>query len=98
MSASYAKHLGITSGPADCPNLLSDHAFTALLVQVLTVHSPFRVENHTSYRLEFSVHLHKAPHMQTAAAGRNVAAITSVPASGPLAAGQFSYLPVPAFW
>ncbi len=82
----------------DCLESLLKHALIALLVQVLTVHSPFRVENHTSYRLEFSVHLHKAPHMQTATAGRNVAAITSVPASGPLAAGQFSYLPVPAFW
>lgn len=67
------------------------------LMQVLTVHSPFRVENHTSHPLEFSVHLFRAPHMR-GTIGRDVAAISTVPASGPLAPGLYSYLPVPAIW
>ncbi|KAK9808775.1 hypothetical protein WJX72_003363 [[Myrmecia] bisecta] len=65
--------------------------------KVLTVHSPFRIENHTTHPLEFTVHLFRAPNMRNAV-GRGAAAISTVPGSGPLSPGLQCYLPVPAIW
>ena len=64
--------------------------------QVLTVHSPFRVENLTNQQLEFNVHLFRGP-QTPGAPGKGAAAISVVP-NNPLAPGQQTYLPVPAIW
>ena len=64
--------------------------------QVLTVHSPFRVENLTNQQLEFDVHLFKSP--QLPGMPSKGAAATSVVPNNPLAPGQQTYLPVPAIW
>lgn len=66
--------------------------------KVLTVHSPFRIENHTSHPLSFTIHLLRNPGAPSSAAVRNAAAIKTVPGSGPLAPGLQCYLPVPAIW
>ena len=65
-------------------------------MQVLTVHSPFRVENLTNQQLEFNVHLFRGP--QTLGAPSKGAAAISVVPNNPLAPGQQTYLPVPAIW
>ncbi|KAL0042783.1 hypothetical protein WJX79_011021 [Trebouxia sp. C0005] len=64
--------------------------------KVLTVHSPFRVENLTNQQLEFNVHLFRGP-QTPGAPGKGAAAISVVP-NNPLAPGQQTYLPVPAIW
>lgn len=61
-------------------------------VQVLTIHSPFRIENHTSHSLEFVVHLFAGPQL------RSASATATVPSSGPLLPGLQCYLPTPAIW
>ena len=69
--------------------------------QVLTVHSPFRIENHTNHPLEFNVHLFRSPHIRDTMGSlvrAGNAAISTVPTSGPLAPGLQCYLPVPAIW
>lgn len=68
----------------------------ALAMQVLTVHSPFRVENLTNQQLEFDVHLFKSP--QLPGMPSKGAASSSVVPNRPLAPGQQTYLPVPAIW
>ena len=65
-------------------------------VQVLTVHSPFRVENLTNQQLEFNVHLFRGP-QALGAPSKGAAAISMVP-NRPLSPGQQTYLPVPAIW
>ena len=72
-----------------------DDCFSAA-AQVLTVHSPFRVENLTNQQLEFNVHLFRGP--QTLGAPSKGAAAISVVPNNPLAPGQQTYLPVPAIW
>ena len=67
-----------------------------LVVQVLTVHSPFRVENLTNQQLEFNVHLFRGP-QALGAPSKGAAAISMVP-NRPLSPGQQTYLPVPAIW
>lgn len=67
-----------------------------LVVQVLTVHSPFRVENLTNQQLEFNVHLFRGP-QALGALSKGAAAISMVP-NRPLSPGQQTYLPVPAIW
>ena len=70
------------------------------LAQVLTVHSPFRIENHTNHPLEFNVHLFLSPAIRDtmgALLQAGNAAISTVPAN-PLAPGAQCYLPVPAVW
>lgn len=74
-------------------SLLSD---SSSVVQVLTVHSPFRVENLTNQQLEFNVHLFRGP-QALAAPSKGAAAISMVP-NRPLSPGQQTYLPVPAIW
>ena len=72
---------------------------TAWEIQVLTVHSPFRIENCTNKPLEFVVHLFLAPNLQDALpAMRNSASTNRVPSSGPLLPGLQCYLPAPAIW
>ena len=65
-------------------------------MQVLTVHSPFRVENLTNQQLEFNVHLFRGP-QALGAPSKGAAAISIVP-NKPLSPGQQTYLPVPAIW
>lgn len=65
-------------------------------MQVLTVHSPFRVENLTNQQLEFNVHLFRGP-QTLGAPSKGAAAISMVP-NRPLSPGQQTYLPVPAIW
>lgn len=65
-------------------------------MQVLTVHSPFRVENLTNQQLEFNVHLFRGP-QALGAPSKGAAAISIVP-NRPLSPGQQTYLPVPAIW
>ena len=65
-------------------------------MQVLTVHSPFRVENLTNQQLEFNVHLFRGP-QALGAPSKGAAAISMVP-NRPLSPGQQTYLPVPAIW
>ena len=65
-------------------------------LQVLTIHSPFRVENLTNQQLEFHVHLFRGP-QNLAAPSKGAAAISVVPLN-PLPPGQWTYLPVPAIW
>ena len=68
-------------------------------LQVLTVHSPFRIENCTNKPLEFVVHLFVAPNMQDALPAMHGSAATSnVPSKGPLLPGLQCYLPAPAIW
>ncbi|KAL3144165.1 hypothetical protein ABBQ32_003949 [Trebouxia sp. C0010 RCD-2024] len=64
--------------------------------KVLTVHSPFRVENLTNQQLEFNVHLFRGP-QTLGAPSKGAAAISMVP-NRPLSPGQQTYLPVPAIW
>jgi len=85
-----------------CPTSGTAKACTLMLMlvlvdpQVLTVHSPFRVENLTNQQLEFNVHLFRGP-QTPGAPGKGAAAISVVP-NNPLAPGQQTYLPVPAIW
>ena len=60
--------------------------------QVLTIHSPFRIENHTSASLEFEVHLFSAPHL------RGGSPTSTIPSAGPLLPNLQCYLPTPAIW
>lgn len=65
---------------------------------MLTVHSQFRIENHTNHELEFNVHLFMDPSARDARGSLlHNAAISTVPAS-PLQPGAQCYLPVPAVW
>ena len=62
-------------------------------MQVLTVHSPIRLENHTSHPLSFILHLacpaDGARHARDSSESR-------VPCHGPLAPGSQCYLPLTA--
>ena len=69
----------------------SNHA-TFVGLQVLTIHSPFRIENHTSASLEFEVHLFSAPHL------RGASPTSTIPSAGPLLPNLQCYLPTPAIW
>ena len=67
--------------------------------QVLTIHSPFSVENATTHPLQMTLHLHRAPpayayHGSSTGGG----AVCSVPADAPLAPGAQCFLPQPAVW
>jgi len=84
----------VTSGIATACTLMQ--LADLLDPQVLTVHSPFRVENLTNQQLEFNVHLFRGP-QTPGAPGKGAAAISVVP-NNPLAPGQQTYLPVPAIW
>ena len=62
-------------------------------MQVLTVHSPIRLENHTSHPLSFILHL------ASSGDGPKHADDTSerrIPCHGPLAPGSQCYLPLSA--
>ena len=59
---------------------------------MLTIHSPFRIENHTSASLEFEVHLFSAPHL------RGGPPPPPSPSAGPLMPNLQCYLPTPAIW
>lgn len=63
-------------------------------MQVLTVHSNVRIENHTSHGLQFMVHMLRsgAPGARTDGQPSTAA----VPGAGPLAPGLKCYLPVAA--
>ena len=76
------------------------HHYVCWSLQVLTVHSPFRIENCTNRPLEFVVHLFlAAPDLQNAMPAMHGSASTSrVPSSGPLLPGLQCYLPAPAIW
>jgi hypothetical protein len=68
---------------------------------VLTVHSPFRLENHTAHALAFTLHLLRAPGPGSSGHGLGSGgqgSIVRVPSAGPLAPGTQCYLPVPAVW
>ena len=69
---------------------------TGPCAQVLTVHSPFRIENCTNTPLEFVVHMFMAANDNMPMHGN--AASTRVPSSGPLLPGLQCYLPAPAIW
>ena len=62
-------------------------------LQVLTVHSNVRIENHTSHALQFAVHLLRG---RGGVPGTGAGATLSVPGSGSLAPGLQCYLPVAA--
>lgn len=69
------------------------------MLQVLTIHSPFSVENATSHPLQLTLHLQRAPqayaHHGSSTGG---GAVCTVPAGGSLAPGAQCFLPQPAAW
>lgn len=73
---------------------MEDHKISRLMtVQVLTVHSPIRLENHTSHPLSFVLHLASTgdglKHAPDPAESR-------IPCHAPLAPGSQCYLPLTA--
>lgn len=67
-------------------------------LQVLTVHSPFRIENCTNTPLEFVVHMFMGAGQSMPSLQARAAATAHVPTSGPLLPGLQCYLPAPAIW
>ena len=59
---------------------------------MLTVYSPFCIENHASASLVFEVHLFSAPHLR----GRSPT--STIPSVGALLPNLQCYLPTPAIW
>ncbi|KAK9809768.1 hypothetical protein WJX73_004442 [Symbiochloris irregularis] len=66
--------------------------------KVLTVHSPFRIENCTNTPLEFVVHMFMGAGQAMSSMQSRAAASAQVPTSGPLLPGLQCYLPAPAIW
>jgi hypothetical protein len=74
-------------------------------VQVLTIHSPFSVENATSHPLQLALHLQRGEPARFGGGGggggggaRAGGAVCAVPAAGALAPGEQCFLPLPAVW
>jgi len=74
---------------------------------VLTIHSPFSVENVTSHPLQLTLHLQRADPARFGSGGgggggsgggRGGGAVCAVPAAGALAPGEQCFLPLPAVW
>ena len=69
------------------------------MLQVLTLHSTFSVENATSCPLQLTLHLQRAPQAYTYdGSSTGGGTVCSVPADGPLAPGAQCFLPQPAAW
>ena len=63
---------------------------------MLTLHSPVRVENHTSVPLDFMLQISRNAHAQ--GPNQHGTASTTMPPSGPLVPNATCYLPMPAMW
>ena len=75
------------------------HGGLLVMPQVLTIHSPFAVENATTHPLQLTLHLqHAPPAYGNDGSSTCSGAVCSVPADGPLAPGSQCYLPQPAAW
>ena len=69
------------------------------MLQVLTIHSPFSVDNATSHPLQLTLHPLRGPQAYAYdGSSTGGGAVRSVPADGPLAPGAQCFLPQPAAW